>query len=78
MASIHNEADPAVWGNYSIISSLADPMEMLLYNMKGTVLQIGNFLLDEQLRYRQGREKVEQMLIFYTLENDRKAVLIHL
>jgi len=32
MASIHNEAAPAVWGNCSIISSLADPMEMLLWN----------------------------------------------
>lgn len=61
-----------------MISSLADPMEMLLYIMKRTVLQIGNFLSDEQLRHRQRRETVEQFLNFYTLENDRKAVLIHL
>lgn len=78
MVSIHHEADPAVWANCSIISSLADSMETLLYIMKRTVLQIGNFLPDEPLRHRQRREMVKQMLNFYTLENDKKAVLIHL
>lgn len=76
MASVHNEADPAVWGNYSIISSLADPMETLLYGMKRTVLQIGNFLPDEQLKHRQRKEMVEKMINLYTLENYRKAFLI--
>lgn len=51
---------------------------MLLYIMQGTVLQIDNFLPDKEIRHGQRREMVEQMLDFYTLENDRKAVLMDL
>lgn len=72
-ASIHIEADTAVWGNYSIISSLADPMEMLLSVMKRTVLQRDNFLPDKQLGHRQRRDDRANVKFLHAVKRQERS-----